>query len=107
MRYSFPHSSTCHILTRPLSTGLLLIALLCPCLLRSQTAGDPYILDQARIQTSEKVTWKVFGKVTDLKGQPVRGASVAADIGLGPKYAKQLTTDVQGEFETQYEMLAA
>jgi hypothetical protein len=88
-------------------TGLLLIALLAPGLLRSQTSGDPYILDQARIQSSERVTWRVFGKVTDLKGQAVRGASLVADIGLGPKYAKQLTTDVQGDFETHYELLAA
>ena len=79
---------------------------LTPVGLRGQTAGDHYILDQARIQSLEKGTWRVFGKVTDLKGQPVRGATVITDIGLGPKYARQLNTDVQGGFETQYELLA-
>jgi tetratricopeptide (TPR) repeat protein len=87
-------------------TALLSIAVLAPSLW-SQTPGDPYILDQARIQPSEKVTWNVFGKVTDLKGQPVRGAAVIVDIGMGQQYAKQLTADLQGEFETRYEMPAA
>lgn len=85
----------------------LLAALLSsPVALRSQTTGDPYVLDQARIQTLEKSTWRVFGKVTDLRGQPVRNATVIADIGLGPKYSRQLTANVQGQFETQYELLA-
>jgi hypothetical protein len=88
------------------SAIILFIALFAPGRLWSQTPGDPYILDQAHIQTVEKGTWKVFGKVTDLKGQAVRGASVVADIGLGSKYKRQLTTDVQGRFESQYELLA-
>jgi len=74
--------------------------------LRCQTPGDPYILNQANLQTVEKTKWNVFGKVTDIREQPVRAASVIVDLGLGPQYVKQLTTDVQGEFQTQYEMLS-
>jgi hypothetical protein len=47
-------------------------------------------------------TWHIHGKVTDLKGQPVRDASVRVDPGLGLKFVKQLTTDVQGQFKTEY-----
>lgn len=55
-------------------------------------------------RTVEKATWKVFGKVTDLKGQPVRAASIVTDIGLGSGYTRHLTTDVQGGFDTLYDM---
>jgi len=47
-------------------------------------------------------TWHINGKVTDLKGQPVREASVRVDPGMGLRFFKYLTTDVQGEFTTEY-----
>ena len=50
----------------------------------------------------EKTIWHVFGKVTDIKGQAVRDAAVVTDLGLGSTYKKQLTTDFQGEFRTDY-----
>lgn len=49
-----------------------------------------------------KQTWNVFGKVTDFKGSPVRAAAVHVDIGLGGQYVKDLTTNAQGEFRTDY-----
>lgn len=52
----------------------------------------------------EKAEWKVFGKVTDLNGEPVRAASVVTDIGLGMVYVRHLTTGVQGGFDTLYDM---
>jgi Tfp pilus assembly protein PilF len=65
-------------------------------------AGDPSeFTDLANL---EKITWHVFGKITDLKGQTVRGASVTTDIGLGTLYSRQLTTDVQGGFQTDYKV---
>jgi tetratricopeptide (TPR) repeat protein len=54
----------------------------------------------------EKAEWKVFGKVTSLSGEPVRGASVLTDIGLGMVYVRHLTTGVQGGFDTLYDMQA-
>ncbi len=54
----------------------------------------------------EKAEWKVFGKVTDFKGQPVPGASVLTDVGLGASYTRHLTTGIQGGFETLYDMQA-
>ncbi len=47
-------------------------------------------------------TWHINGKVTDLKGRPIREASVRIDPGLGLKFVKLLTTDVQGQFQTEY-----
>ncbi len=49
-------------------------------------------------------TWNIFGKVTDLTGKPVPQASVHVDIGYGSKFVRDLTTDVQGEFRTEYKL---
>ncbi len=54
----------------------------------------------------EKAQWKVFGKVTDLNGNPVREASVLTDIGLGMTYVRHLSTGLQGGFDTTYDMSA-
>jgi tetratricopeptide (TPR) repeat protein len=48
--------------------------------------------------------WHVIGKVTDLKGQAIRGASVRVDPGMGARFVRELTTDVQGLFKTDYDM---
>lgn len=68
----------------------------------------PYGLDPNDVGqwNVEKAEWKVFGKVTDLKGEPVRGAAVLTDIGLGMVYTRHLTTSVQGGFDTLYDMSA-
>ncbi|MHB8653759.1 MAG: hypothetical protein ACYDA9_07765 [Terriglobia bacterium] len=50
----------------------------------------------------EKLTWHIFGRVTDLKGEPLRAASVHVDIGYGSQYFQDLTTDVEGKFRTEY-----
>ncbi|HEY6293975.1 MAG TPA: tetratricopeptide repeat protein [Terriglobia bacterium] len=55
----------------------------------------------------EQDTWHVFGKVTDLKGAPIRQASVRVDLGYGLKLVKNLTTDVQGQFSTEYTLDAS
>lgn len=52
----------------------------------------------------EQAKWKVFGKVTDLSGEPIRAASVTTDIGLGVVNVRHLTTSVQGGFDTMYDM---
>jgi Tfp pilus assembly protein PilF len=50
----------------------------------------------------EQHTWNVFGQVTDIKGEPVRGANVHIDLGHGMTYIRDFQTDVQGRFKTQY-----
>jgi tetratricopeptide (TPR) repeat protein len=61
----------------------------------------------AELQNIERQTWHIFGKVTDLQGKPVREAKVRVDVGLGPKFVKEVTSNVQGEFETQYTLDAS
>ncbi|HEV2352542.1 MAG TPA: tetratricopeptide repeat protein [Terriglobia bacterium] len=58
------------------------------------------------LQNIERQTWHIFGKVTDLEGKPLREAKVRVDVGLGPKFVKELTTDVQGGFSTEYNLEA-
>ena len=48
--------------------------------------------------------WHIFGTVTDFKGEPIRGAKVHIDLGYGMKYLRDLKTDAQGQFRTQYEL---
>jgi tetratricopeptide (TPR) repeat protein len=50
----------------------------------------------------EKTIWHVFGKVTNVHGEPIRDATVHVDIGYGGVYIRDLTTDVQGLFRTDY-----
>lgn len=61
--------------------------------------GNPNNMSELNI---EKTIWHVFGKVTDIKGETVRDASVVTDLGLGTVYKRNLTTDFQGEFRTDY-----
>lgn len=51
-----------------------------------------------------KTIWHIFGKVTDVRGEPIREASVKVDIGYGGLYKRDLQTDVQGAFNTEYSL---
>jgi tetratricopeptide (TPR) repeat protein len=48
--------------------------------------------------------WAVFGRVTNLKGDPVGGATVRIDIIGGKDLLKTLETNLQGEFRTTYRL---
>jgi tetratricopeptide (TPR) repeat protein len=52
----------------------------------------------------EKHRWNVFGQVNDFKGEPVRRANVHVDLGYGMTYIRDVQTDQQGRFKTQYEL---
>jgi Flp pilus assembly protein TadD len=52
----------------------------------------------------EKQVWHVFGQVKTLDGQPARDAKVRVDIGTGPGLGRTIGTDLQGKFDTQYEL---
>ena len=55
-------------------------------------------------ESIENHVWHIFGTVTDFKGEPIRGAKVHIDLGYGMKYLRDLKTDPQGQFRTQYEL---
>ncbi|HME00055.1 MAG TPA: hypothetical protein VKM93_22335 [Terriglobia bacterium] len=82
-----------------------LVMVFIPFSLRSQIpigGGIPSHGTWGDTRTVGKVTWNVFGKITDFKGEPLRAAAVHVDIGMGAKFSKDLTTNAQGEFRTEY-----
>ena len=87
----------------PFSTLCLFPLLVAPPMLWSQIPAGP-TMGPAPTMENRRLwqTWHVIGKVTDLKGEPIRGASVRVDPGMGMRFVKELTTDVQGRFETEY-----
>lgn len=94
---------------RSIRLSILLALLLVPGVSCSQAPGGASMPNQAMGNQSLqgdriRQTWHIDGKVTDLKGQPVRGASVRVDPGLGLKFVKLLTSDVQGQFKAEYTM---
>ncbi len=56
------------------------------------------------IRAVEKHRWRIFGKVVDFKGEPVRQANVHIDLGYGAKLIRDVQTDLQGRFSTEYEL---
>ena len=89
---------------------LTLVFLFIPVPLRSQIGGrgipHPELMNTDQRGIAQQ-TWNVFGKVTDIKGEPVRAASVHVDPGYGMKYFRDLTTDAQGQFRTEYKLESA
>ena len=66
-------------------------------------AGSPP-LGGLRLNAMEVQDWTVFGRVTNLKGEPVSGAKVRVDIPGGRNLVKTLETNLQGEFRTTYSL---
>jgi len=83
----------------------LFLMLLCPLAVWAQVRGTG-VGEEGDLNTLEMRTWAVFGHVTDLKGNPVGGAKVRVDVGVGTGSAKSLKTTLQGEFETSFSLSA-
>ena len=64
--------------------------------------ANPGAMEQ--IHNIEKHRWHIFGQVTDFRGDPIRGAHVHIDLGHGMIYYRDVQSDVQGRFSTQYEL---
>ena len=97
-----------------LRTFLMSLLVLAPGTLWCQAPGGNYgppggadMSEATDLTNLEKITWHIFGKVTDLKGETVRGATVITDIGEGTLFKRQLYTDVQGGFQTDYKVDAS
>ena len=56
------------------------------------------------IRNIEKHRWHIFGKVVDFKGEPIRQADVHIDLGYGMKLIRDVRTDLQGRFSTEFEL---
>jgi len=56
------------------------------------------------IRSVEKHRWHIFGQVVDFRGEPIRQANVHIDLGYGMKLIRDVQTDFQGRFSTEYEL---
>jgi len=56
------------------------------------------------IHNVEKHRWKIFGQVVDFRGEPIRHANVHIDLGYGMSLIRDVQTDLQGRFGTEYEL---
>jgi tetratricopeptide (TPR) repeat protein len=54
------------------------------------------------MQTMETKTWAVFGRTTDMRGNPLGGVIVHVDVGVGIGSVRALKTNLQGEFRTEF-----
>jgi tetratricopeptide (TPR) repeat protein len=52
----------------------------------------------------EKNTWHVFGRVTDIRGDPLREVTVRVGIGSINDEPRVLKTNLKGEFSTEYSL---
>jgi len=66
-------------------------------------AGSPP-LGGLRLSAVQVQDWTVFGRVTNLKGEPVPGATVRIDVIGGKDLLKTLESNLQGEFRTTYRL---
>jgi tetratricopeptide (TPR) repeat protein len=46
--------------------------------------------------------WVIVGRATDMKGNPLGGATVLVDVGVGSGSVQALRTNLQGEFQTEF-----
>ncbi len=63
----------------------------------SQSPADGPLVSQ--LTPHEEQEWNVFGHVTMLNGEPVPGAKVTLDIGVGRNLVQTLETNLKGDFE--------
>jgi len=58
------------------------------------------------MRTYEMITWVVFGRATNTKGDPLGGVTVRLDVGAGMDTVRALKTNLQGEFQTEFKLNA-
>ena len=90
----------------PLETAFLSAVLsgLFPVLLWPQVGAMPLNPAMPSIRAIEKHRWHIFGTVVDFKGEPIRQANVHIDLGYGMKLIRDVQTDLQGRFSTEYQL---
>jgi hypothetical protein len=66
-------------------------------------AGD---LGRSSARTLGMYTWVVFGRATNMKGDPLGGVTVRLDVGAGMNTVRALKTNLQGKFQTEFTLNA-
>jgi tetratricopeptide (TPR) repeat protein len=70
--------------------------------------GSTDIEGRIRTALALPVTWRVAGHVATLKGEPIAAARITIDIGdVGTQPKRLLQTDLQGRFQSDYELTNA
>ncbi len=59
------------------------------------------------LKPMEANTWAVFGRTTDMKGNPLGGVAVRVDVGVGIGSVRSVKTNLQGEFRTEFTLDAS
>jgi tetratricopeptide (TPR) repeat protein len=59
------------------------------------------------MRTLETNIWRVSGRVTTVRGNPLGDASVRVDIGTGTNSVRVVKTNLQGEFQTEWNLEAS
>jgi len=92
----------------PFRTSVLSVVslLLFPFYLWPQMGAMPTNPAMPKLSSIEKHRWHIFGQVIDFRGEPIRGAQVHIDLGHGMTYLRDVQSDMQGRFSTQYELEA-
>jgi tetratricopeptide (TPR) repeat protein len=76
----------------------LFFLMLFPLAAWAQTAGS--LGDQLHIMESSD--WVIFGRTTNMRGNPLGDVTVRVDVGTGAGSVRALKTNLQGEFRTQF-----
>jgi tetratricopeptide (TPR) repeat protein len=87
------------------AAGILLLAL-SPGIAGAQTltGGKHPPLSVSTFEAASTRIWTVFGQVTGVDGQPLRGVAVRVNAAAGTGPVRVLETDLQGKFRTEYEL---
>lgn len=84
--------------------GVLLTGL-SPAWGQGQAASLPRPISITELNFVKKyLFWPISGRVTHLNGDPVGGARVRLDIGIGPTSAQILQANLQGEFSAEFKL---
>lgn len=71
---------------------------------RGLPSGDRSTYGGGELSNLARQDWHVFGRVTTPDGEPVGGAKVRADVGGGIGSVKEIDTDLQGNFRTDFNL---
>ena len=79
---------------------LLILFPLTPWALGQDMSGHGRI--ESALRTMLTNDWVIVGRAIDMKGNPLGGATIRVDVGLGSGSVRALRTNLQGEFQSEY-----
>ena len=81
---------------------------LLPCSGWSQTQNRPSPISITELNSIRQyLIWPISGRVTTLKGDPLKGAKVRVEVGAGMEPLRIVETNLKGEFATEFKIEAS